>query len=135
MTRIIWATFASVAVFAAVSASAATLGGITTEDVGADNQAVASCDTNGITTDYETAYDATTAAYEVTNVTVGAIADPCNGLTMKVTLAGAANASLAEQSMTVSVDSGIPDTSDVLNFAGDNVAAEDVTAIHVSIVG
>jgi hypothetical protein len=137
MTHRIWAALAAMAVFAAVSASAATLGGITSQDVGADNVTVVSCDTDGVTTNFATAYDSTTAAYEVTTVTVGSIADTCNGLTMKVTLSGAANASLAEQTVTVAVDSTAmtPDTSDVVNFSTNDIAAENVTGIHVSIVG
>jgi len=54
-------------------AVAAALGGITADDLGADNAAVGSCDTDGVTTSYTVAYDATDARDEMTATDVGAI--------------------------------------------------------------
>ena len=77
--RTLIAVFAGLIVFAGVFAMAASLGGITSNDVGADNTTVASCDTNGVTTSYATGWDATDKRYEITSVTVGGVNDACDG--------------------------------------------------------
>lgn len=130
----LWAGMAALAAFGAVTASAASLGGLTTDKVGADDVTVAACDTDGLTTTYTTAYESTLPGYEVATVTVGGIAAACNGDTMRVTLVNSSNASLGEVTLTVSSDGGA-DTSDDADFTTDNVLAENVTAIHVSING
>lgn len=77
------------------AASAASLGGLTTGALGADNAAVASCDTNGVTLAYGTpVYDAPSGVYKVANATVSGIAAPCVGKTVYVTVADATGASL-----------------------------------------
>jgi len=81
--------------FGLAAASAASLGGLTTGSLGADNAAVTSCDTNGVTIAYATpAYDAASGVYKVNSATVSAIAAPCVGKTVYVTLADASNVSL-----------------------------------------
>ena len=132
--RILIAVAAALAIFGVVFATAASLGGINNNELGADDAVVASCDTNGVTTSYSTSYNTTgTAGYKVGNVTVGSIADACDGQAMRVTLTGSGGTSLGEQTATVDVDSGVPDTSDTLNFSGSNVLAESVTGIHIVI--
>ncbi len=77
------------------AASAASLGGLTTGSLGADNGAVASCDTNGVTVAYGTpAYDAAAGLYKITTATVSGIAAPCVGRTVYVTVADSGGASL-----------------------------------------
>ena len=84
-----------IAAFGLAAASAASLGGLTSSSLGADNGAVTSCDTDGVTIAYGTpAYDATSGLYKVSTVTVGGIAVGCAGKTVAVTLSDAANASL-----------------------------------------
>jgi len=81
--------------FGLAAASAASLGGLTTSSLGADNAAVASCDTDGVTLAYGTpTYDPTTGVYKVSTATVGGIAAGCIGKTVYVTLADSGNASL-----------------------------------------
>ena len=81
--------------FGLAAASAASLGGLTTGSLGADNAAVASCDTDGVTLAYGTpAYDAATGVYKVSTATVGGIAAGCIGKTVYVTVADATGASL-----------------------------------------
>jgi hypothetical protein len=81
--------------FGLAAASAASLGGLTTGSLGADNAAVASCDTNGVTLAYGTpAYDAATGVYKISTATVGGIAAGCIGKTVYVTLADSTGASL-----------------------------------------
>lgn len=70
-------------------AAAASLGGITTPTVGSSDAVVASCDTDGVTVAYETAYDSslgTNGAYYVTAVDLSGVNAACNGLTADVTL-------------------------------------------------
>jgi hypothetical protein len=88
---------------AGIAASAATLGGIVDSDLGADTTVIASCDTDGVTLNYTTAYDATDARYEVTAANVGDIATPsCDGQTLSVTLSDTTGAELGSGSVTVS---------------------------------
>ena len=132
--RILAGLLAGLSVFAVVVGMAASLGGITAQGLGADDSAITSCDSNGVSTAYTTAYSTTgTAGYKVGNVTVDGIADACNSATMSVTLTGAGGASLAQQSVTVAVNGGSGDTSDTLSFAAANVLAESVTGVHVVI--
>ena len=134
--RLVYGVLVGVTAFAGVTASAATLGGITSTGLGADDVTVASCDTNGVSTSYTTAYNTTTAAgYKVDDITVGGMADACNGKPMKITLVGSSNASLGEVTATVAVDSATSDTSDTVDFLATNKLAEDVQGIHVVISG
>ena len=84
--RTVLALIVSLMVFGSLYAMAASLGGITSDSVGADSAVVASCDTNGVTTAYVTAWDATDERYEITSVTVGGVADTCDGRTLSVNL-------------------------------------------------
>ncbi|HCX85512.1 MAG TPA: hypothetical protein DHV14_10360 [Micrococcales bacterium] len=59
------AILAGVAVAAAVTASAASLGGLTTQWIGANSNVVASPVTGGVDVTWDTAYDATLGAYVV----------------------------------------------------------------------
>lgn len=87
--------------FGIAAASAASLGGLTADGVGAENGAVAACDTDGVTISYTTAYDATAGLYKVSAVSVAGIAVGCNGKTLSVTLYDNANASLGAGSATI----------------------------------
>lgn len=135
--RALLGLLAAMTAFGAVAASAASLGGVTSDSLGADNAAVAACDTDGVTTTYTAAYDSAIPGYETGTVTVGGIADACNGQTLTVNLVDSANASLGESSVTVAVDSTAttPDTSDDVDFTGSNVSAKSVENIHVTISG
>ena len=136
--RLLLGALAGVTVFAAVNGSAASLGGVTSGGLGADDSTVVSCDTDGVTTSYTTAYNTTTAAgYKVDDITVTGIADACNGKTMKITLVGASNTSLGEVTATVAVNSTATpgDSSDTVDFLTTNKLAEDVQGVHVTIGG
>ena len=84
--RTLVAILIALACFASVYGMASSLGGVTSANVSADNVAVASCDADGVTSSYTTAWDATDERYEVTAVTVGGVADTCDGQTLSVTL-------------------------------------------------
>lgn len=101
--------------------------------LGSGTSTVTSCDSNGVATSYATAYDSTAAGYEVTTVSVTGLATPgCDGKSMKVTLVGAADASLGEQTVTLATPAADPTT---LNFSSANVLASDVVKVAVVISG
>ena len=60
------------AIFGAVFGMAASLG-ITSSGLGSSTEVVATCDADGITVDYTTAWDAAAGAYEVATVELGDI--------------------------------------------------------------
>lgn len=90
-----------VGAFGLAVASAASLGGLTTNTLGAENGAVGSCDTDGVTLSYTNTYDATSGLYRVSSVTVSGIAAGCTGKTLNVTLRDSGNASLGSGSAAV----------------------------------
>ncbi len=92
---------AGMTVFGAVFASAATLGGLTPDNLGAHDGSVAACDTTGVTTSYTSAWDATDQRYEVATVTVKGVADACDGQSLKVTVPGSDGASIADGTLTI----------------------------------
>ena len=118
----------AVLVFSLIAASAASLGGIATADLGADVELVASCDTDGVTAAFGTSYDATALEYVVDDVTIGAIDGACVGQAIEVTLTDAAGAALGTYSGTVT------GASETLPSAG-TVLAEAVEGIAVVISG
>jgi hypothetical protein len=99
--RFVISVLAGLVVFAAVFAMAASLGGITSGTVGADTTTVAACDSNGVTAAYTVAWDATDERYEISTVTVGGVADTCDGLTLSVTLADSGGAQIGSGSLTI----------------------------------
>ena len=117
-------------VFATVFAVAATLS-VTPSSLGAGTGTVSSCDTNGVATSFDTTYSAAAGGYEVSTVHVTGIATPgCDGLTLRVTLVGAGDASLAEQTTTLATPAASP--TDV-SFAADNILASLVLKVSVVI--
>ena len=128
--RAVIALIVGIMVFTIVFAVAASLS-VTSSSLGAGTGTVASCDTNGVATSFDTTYDAAAVGYEVTTVHVTGIATPgCDGLTMKVTLVGAGDASLAEQTVTLATPAASPTN---LTFSGDNVLAALVLKVSVVI--
>jgi hypothetical protein len=79
---ILWGALAS----GLIGASAATLGGLSGAGLGADDQIVASCDTNGITTAYTTSYNAAAQTYQVTAVNFTSVNAACNAKAASVSL-------------------------------------------------
>lgn len=153
MKKLLVALAVGVAVFAAAYASAASLG-LTSNDLGADDQVVASCDTSVIVT-YQTSYHATSTAYPngaylVDSVTLDNLDEAgCSGQTITITLSGnsvvspnppaASTASLTELQK-VCCDNTDSDT-EVLSVIGnavgaaEEVNAESVQGVHVVITG
>ena len=99
--RVFIAILAGLLVFASVFALAASLGGITSGKVGADNTTVASCDTDGVTTSYTTGWDATNKRYSVNSVTVGGVNDACDGQTLNVALTDSGGTQLGSGTLAI----------------------------------
>lgn len=129
LKRVAFAVGAGLVAAGAIGASAASLGGITGQSLGADDAVVASCDTDGITTAYTTAYDAGTGAYNVTGVDLSGVNAACNGLDYALTLADGSNVSLDEATGVLSVTLG------AASIAVTPVAAEDVERLAIVISG
>jgi hypothetical protein len=128
--RLVLATIVAATVFATVYAVAASLG-VTAASLGAGTATTASCDTDGVATSFDTTYSAAAAGYKVTTVHVTGIATPgCDGRTMKVTLIGAADASLAEVTATLATPVADPTN---LDFSASNILAAAVLKVSVVI--
>ena len=69
-----------------VGASAATLGTLSGAGLGADDQVVAGCDTDGITVGYITAYSDAAQTYQVTAVNFTGVNAACNAKAASVSL-------------------------------------------------
>lgn len=99
--RTVLALILSLAVFGGVFATANTLNGITSNKVSADNTTVASCDSDGVSAAYGTAWDATDKRYEITSVTVSGVADTCDGENLNVTLTDSAGVQIGSGSVAI----------------------------------
>ena len=118
-----------VTAFGGVFAAAAALN-VTSTTLGAGEATVASCDTNGISTAYTSAYSATSGTFEVSAVNLSGIATTsCDGKALTVVLAGAANAALAN--VTITHASGATDTVTIPS----GVKASEVVGISVQLNG
>ena len=100
MNKYAIAAIAAIVAFGGFLAMAATLGGITAANLGADSSVIASCDTDGVTTSYTVAYDATDARDEITAVTVAGVDAACAGQTLTVTLTDGSDVQLDQTSVT-----------------------------------
>lgn len=131
MKRLAIALALGTAVFAAVFAAAATLG-LTTDQLGAGDQAVSSCDSS-VNVTYQTDYSATLGTYRVSSITLTGLDEAqCAGQTITAVLTGAANASLAENDYSCCTTGD--GTSEVLTVIQD-VNPELVLGVHVVITG
>jgi hypothetical protein len=99
--RTLIAIVAGLVVFGGVFAMAASLGGVTSNKLGADNVAVASCDTDGVSSAYNTAWDATDKRYEVTGVVVSGVNDACDGQNLSVSLTDSSGAQIGTGTLAI----------------------------------
>lgn len=129
MKKKIVAVVAGLGAFGALTASAASLGGLTSSTLGADQTVVASCDTDGIALAYGNTYDAATNAYRTTSVTMSGVNPACGTRSFRLTLSDA-TASLSETTGTVTLASG----SQTITLAS-SVDARSVTRAALIITG
>jgi hypothetical protein len=99
------AVLGALVAFGALTASAASLGGLTSASLGADQTVVASCDTDGIALAYGNTYNATTNTYQTTTVTMSGVNAACATKTFKLTLSNG-TISLGEATGAVTLTSG-----------------------------
>lgn len=123
------AVAAAVGVFGTLTASAASLGGLSSTSLGADQTIVASCDTDGVALAYTNNYDVATNSYRTSAVTMSGVATACVGKTFKLTLSDP-TVSLGETTGTVTLASG----SQVITLAAP-VDAKAVTRAALVITG
>lgn len=86
------AVLAAVGVFGALTASAATLGGLNSAVLGADQTIVASCDTDGINLSYDNSYDEASNSYFTDAVTISDVNAACDGSDFQLTLSDGTSA-------------------------------------------
>lgn len=70
-----------------MTASAASLGGLSARGLGANSTMVVACDGNGVAISYLNEFDFTTETYRTVEVGLGDLASACEGLRFRLTLA------------------------------------------------
>lgn len=121
------AALAAVGVFGALVASAATLGGLDSVQLGADQTVVTSCDSDGVALAYTTAYDAASNAYQVTDVTMSDLEEACFGSDFELTLSDGS-------AVLVEATGKVATATQVVHLPS-AVDAEAVTAAALTIAG
>ena len=127
--RILIALLAGALAFSAVFAMAASLGGVTSNKIGADNVAVAACDTDGVTTSYAASWDATDKRYEITTVTVAAVNDACDGQNLSVSMTDSTGAQIGSGTLAIPTSVATSHTVTLSTAA----SAKDSQGVHVLI--
>ena len=130
MKRTFLALLIGAVVFGSIYGLAASLG-VSSKTLGAGNVSVAACQSGTLTASYATAYDSTIPGYKVGVTTVTGLQSGCYTMSFKITLVNTSNTSLAEVTGTTP-SSGTSFTAD---FTTNNVAAANVTGVHVVITG
>jgi hypothetical protein len=128
--RIAVAILAGAAALGVVGASAASLGGITSNSLGADTAVVGSCDSDGVTLAYTNAYDAALGRYQTTSVGVSGIAATCAGKSLSLTLKDATGVSLGSGTV-----ASIAGTTATITLAGAGANANAVVGAAAVISG
>jgi hypothetical protein len=119
---------AGATVFGGVYGLAASLG-LTSDSLGAGQSVVAACQATAMNATYTSAYTATVPGYTVTTVTLTGLTSTCYSKPYRVTLSGAAGASLAEVTGTT------PSTGATVPVTFSNVNAASITGVSVVISG
>lgn len=123
MKRSLVAGVAGLAIAGGVFASAASLGGVQSTNLGSSATVVASCDTDGVAIDYTTKYDPAAGIYRVEEVKLGSIAPDCKGEAVEVSLKQADGTSVTTERTAVT---GTEQTIPVAGFPGESVESAAV---------
>ena len=104
---------------------------VTTDEVSAGTQTVASCDTDGVNVEYTASFVAGSGEHQVSAVSITGIDAGCSGLTVDVALL---DGSAFDGSDAV-LDSGsaTADASGSVSISGLSVSAEDLEGVAVAI--
>jgi len=128
--RLVIAAAAGIVAAGAVTASAASLGGVSDNSAGADSAAVATCDSDGIDVDYTMVYSPSSEAYNINTVELDEVNGACEGLTYYLTISGTGGTALADDSGTVALASN----SMSIDVSAQNADAEAVVNVAIAIV-
>jgi len=107
---------------------------VTSASLGAGSATVAACQSTTINVTYTPTYTSSLPGYDATTVTLNGVdesAGHCQSKSYKVTLTGAANASLGEQTGTTGTTG--TGATEAMTFTG--VSAAAVTGVQVTITG
>jgi hypothetical protein len=118
MKRSLVAGVAGLAIAGGVFASAASLGGVSSTNLGSSATVVSSCDTDGVELDYTTSYDADAGIYRVREVKLAGIDASCAGEAVEVSLKKADGTSTTTTRTPVT---GTSQTIAVADFPGEAV--------------
>lgn len=136
------AILAGLAIAGTIGASAASLGGLGGQDLGADAGEVVSCDTDGVSLAYGTKFDPTavdgdlvTGVYIVESVTVTLVNAACNGQDFALALTDGTALLGLETTGEVLLGVTGPNEFTIPIDAANKIAAEDVTDAALSISG
>jgi hypothetical protein len=129
MKRVLAALFAGVLTFGAVYGLAASLN-LTSDSLGSGTVVVAACQAGTLNATYTSTYSAAAPGYTVATVTVTGLAASCYTKAYKITLSGAANASLGEATGTTPAAG----TSFAATFSP-ALSATSITGVNVIISG
>jgi hypothetical protein len=86
MNKKAFAAIGGLAAFGILTAAAASLGGLTSSSLGADQTVIASCDTDGIVLSYTNSYNTGTNVYTTTAVVATGVNPTCAGKIAKLSL-------------------------------------------------
>jgi hypothetical protein len=131
MNKKVMAACGGLAAFGVLTAAAASLGGVTSSSLGADQTVVASCDPDGMVLSYTNTYSATPGTYTVAAVVATGVNAACSGKTYSLTLSGTGGASLGAYPGTVS----LVGTTLTINTTSTVVAAASVVSVALVITG
>lgn len=109
------AILAGLAIAGTVSASAASLGGLNSNDLGADTGDVSSCDTNGVGVDYTTTFDAALGEYVVDGISLSDLNAACEGQDYDIVGLDGASLSIFTGSGTLALSGAAADSDADLN--------------------
>ncbi|MFZ9628208.1 MAG: hypothetical protein ACO3C1_02535 [Ilumatobacteraceae bacterium] len=113
-----------------IAASAATLGGLNSNSLGADNTSLSSCDTDGVSIAYTNTYDASGQRFQVAHAVISGINSACADKVISVELTGASGTALALSTPVTLTSSG----SQTVEFSVPAVS-EDITGAAVVVTG
>lgn len=123
------AVIAAFAVFAAIFGTAATLGGVESDGLGAGQTSVLACDNDGVSTSY------TVVGLVVTEINVGGIAADCKTGMLSIAVVGIGGITLTTVGPVQIPDDGTGNEATMALGLTSLVTATDVTGVKILIVG
>jgi hypothetical protein len=130
MNKKLLAAFGGLAAFGILTASAASLGGLTSSSLGADTTVIASCDTDGIVLSYINTYNAGPGVYTTTQVIGTGVNRACSGKSFKLTVSNG-TASLNETTGVVA----LVGTTMTVTLSSTTVPTASITGASMVITG